>query len=278
MGAGLMSDPLADALEELTVKLGELLPSLPLDDARVNEVIALLHERDRIERELVLASDEATSARMTFDRIVRPHVWRLVALNDVRREMTAKLTPEERARFYWWSEGSAIDPRAATAMSGVAHLVATFPGARRRFDALVQAQESWTSSPERVRTRARRLHEFLTPRRVRDDLTLAAAPTDGDERTVLTTRDVEVSFAAGRRDLIVDLLSDRRVGAVPWIVMEDGERTLGEAVHGAEERFRFLLSMKALDSTRLVIVVPLASGDLELVLPPSDPSQAPPTT
>jgi hypothetical protein len=268
---------LDEALEELSVKLGALLPRLSpslsptlspsLDENATREVIALLHERDRIEQELLalgLAANEVPG-RMTFDLVVRPQLWRLVAINDVRREMVAKIAPEDRARFYWWSEGSAIDPVAASALPAVAHLVATFPDAQRRFEVLVQAQAAWTSPKPKVATGVvRTLRGFLNPRLdVDDDLALAAAPTD--ERTVLTTSDVEISFASP--NLILDLLSDRREGAVPSIVTAQGERVLGEAVSGAEERFAFVLSAKVLDSSRLVIVVPLASGDVEIVLP-----------
>ena len=91
----------------------------------------------------------------------------------------------------------------------------------------------------------------------------------------MTTSDVELSFASGGGGgtlgasprLILDLLSDRREGEVPSMILADGQRVRGEAVEGAEERFAFALSARALDSNRVVIAIPFVSGDVEIVLP-----------
>lgn len=244
-----------DALEDDAVRVRELLEA----DGEAEAIVGLLDTRARAEYELLgaaflVGTPIDPGSCLAFDAIVRPWVWRLTEANVPRRARLANVTPRLHERFWWWSEGVGIDAQAVSAMSAAAQLVARFPNARKRFDGLVRAEETWLARrPAVVRT----LRRWLAPS---EDLSLAAA--GHDERTVLTTKDVELSFVAPDR-LIIDLLADRRGAEVPSL-----GAFFAAPVANTNERFVVALREEDLDGTRLVLTLPLATGDVTLVLPP----------
>ena len=217
---------LNDALEDSAVRLAS--GALDLADLEI---------RDRAEHELLDAARRldctpesiapAMPGRAIFDDLVRPLAWK---------------------------PSSAI-----AALSEAAALVARLPAARARFESLVKAETTWTS--RLPRTNVRTLRAWLS-RADAQEVALAASPND--ERLVLATPDVEVSFVAPSR-LVVDLLADRRPGVFPELRSASGV-VAGEMVTGAEERFAFELPDALLDEPQALLVVPLARGDLEVVL------------
>lgn len=247
-----------------------------------------LAARDRAEMELLGAAfvarrpaDEVSagaSARLGFDLAVRPRAFELVAHNVERAERSSTLHPAHRSRFWWWFEGASLDPRAVTAMSAVASLVARSPEARERFEQLVRAEEAWSalaaarkisqaSTPPRAGARVVRLRDWIQRRAAGDRAGLALAAAPLDEALLLETSEVHVSFAAPDV-LIVDLLADRRPDTVPALLVPGDDAVPAAQVAGAVERFTIALAPGWLDGERIVLRLPLLGGDVEIELPP----------
>jgi len=74
---------------------------------------------------------EEEIALVAFDEALRPHLWRLTALNEWRALEVAWMNAG-RARFWWWSEASDVDPSAVDHLGAVAELIARFPEAEAR--------------------------------------------------------------------------------------------------------------------------------------------------
>ncbi len=166
--AALDREPIADALESEAFSLLEALHLEPHDSEATPDPAMLLSRftvRDQAELELLGAAFVAdcapaavaagASARLGFDLAVRPHAFKLIAHNVERAERSSWIHPQHRPRFWWWFEGLSLDPRAASAMSAVASLVARSADAREHFQRLVRAEESWAALGAARRGRAR---------------------------------------------------------------------------------------------------------------------------
>lgn len=310
--AALDRDTIAVELETEAIALLEALDGdhdggeLHGDAPRISSHLAA---RDRAEMELLGAAfvarrpvDEVSagaSARLGFDLAVRPRAFELVAHNVERAERSSTLHPAHRSRFWWWFEGASLDPRAVTAMSAVASLVARSPEARERFEQLVRAEEAWsalttarksgaapehraidegaaqsragtrpqTGTPPRAGARVVRLRDWIQRRAAGDRAGLALAAAPLDEALLLETNDAHVSFAAPDV-LIVDLLADRRPDSVPALLVPGDDDVPAAQVAGAVERFTIALAPGWLDGERIVLRLPLLGGDVEIELPP----------
>lgn len=282
--AVLEREAMCDALEDSAIRLRDAL-AIDSDDDRyaslANDAAAALEVRDHAELELLGAAfllgcspealEASSSSRRVFDEVVRPESWRLVAVNELRQAMLATLSPRVRARFWWWQAGAGLAASAISAMSVAAELVARFPNARRRFESLVRAQAAWTSAGLAATASPRRTVRTWLVRAEARDLLLAAAADD--EVLVMETPELELSFAAPAR-LVIDLLADRRPAALPWLRGSSGLVVGATSVANTNERFAFELPDAILDDRRVSLVVPLASGDHELVLPGPDRDDA----
>lgn len=252
------------------------------------EATGLLRARDDAELEVLGAAaalgcppeevESRSTVRLVFDQVVRPELWRLVELNEARQAALAHIAPRLRPRFWWWHAGSGIHPDAVSRMTHVAHLLAVFPDARARLEALVRAQAAWAArplpSPASAKPDARSLRRWLARRTApagsdRDTALLSLAAAPHDEHTVLETDDVQVSFCPPR-SLILDLLSDLRPGAQPAALLPSGGELASEAEPDAELRFVLDLPDGALDIREIAVRLPLTGGDVELILPPRD--------
>lgn len=287
--AALDREPIAEALESEAIAL---LDDLEYDESdcgeggRAGAILDHLAVRDRAEMEVIGAAlvtgrsidsiEAGAAGRLGFDLAVRPRAFELVAHNVDRAERSSWIHPRRRARFWWWFEGLSLDPRGVSAMSAVAALVARSAEARERFERLVRAEEGWAevaraerSAPARSGARVVKLRDWLERRAAggRAGIALAAAPLD--EALVLETDDAHVSWAAPGT-LIVDLLSDRRPGSAPALVVPGSEPVALARVEGAEERFAIALDPAVLGRERVVLRLPLSGGDVDVELPPAD--------
>ncbi|MCU0681434.1 MAG: hypothetical protein MUF34_04095 [Polyangiaceae bacterium] len=251
-----------------------------------------LAARDRAEFRLLGAAlvlgidpdrvEAGVASRLEFEALVRPELWRLCALNPLRRAAALAVTPALRARFWWWHQGCAIAPGAAAALPAVAALLASFPGARAQLEALVRADQAWAAAGAAARPAPRpvyTLRDWVEGRargasaeaKASEALPMAAAPAD--ERFLLDGTELQLSWSppAG---LIVDLLADRAPGEVPTLLLADGSILRAVEVEGAEERYAFTLPERAFDEARARLIVPLASGLFDLSLPPGGRREA----
>jgi hypothetical protein len=199
------------------------------------------------------ASPDEESALLVFEGLVRPEVWRLTEANEARRAAVAWMAPSHRPSFWWWSEGADVDPRAVAALPSVAHLAARFPAAAAALRALVAAQETWDDAAREPRAEAPKL--------------VLAAAAAGEEVTILDRPDVQVSWIPPG-GLAVDLVADRAPEATPSIRLPGGTEIRAEPVEGAVERFHAEVGAGPLAEGRLVLVLPLAGGAVEILLPP----------
>jgi hypothetical protein len=214
-----------------------------------------------------LTTDQET-ALMAFEDLVRPEIWRATAFNLARGEALAQIEPGQRPLFWWLSDGVAVDPRAAGAMASVAHLVARFPAARKRFEALVQVESSLAEGTANVIDFATWIARSRAAREPGGRMRVAAAPAL-DQIPVLATSDCNI-FWREPSTLIVDVLKPTRPEAVPHLTLPDRTRVHGEPVARAVDRFRFVLEPSALRGGPLVLSLPLVAGDMEVRLPAAD--------
>jgi hypothetical protein len=83
----------------------------------------------------------------TFDAYFERVRARATRLNHVRGESTLTILPPLRARFPWRFEGIGIDPQAWSSLATVAGLVARYPEAAARLEALVRVERALASAP-----------------------------------------------------------------------------------------------------------------------------------
>ncbi len=277
-------DEAADELEDAAIALREALAAGDEGEgAGVGVALAAFAGRDRAEFRLLGAAlalgrdperfEAGAAGRLEFEALVRPELWRLCAFNDARRAALAAVTPALRARFWWWHEGAEIDPGAAAALPAVAALVAAFPAARARLEALVRAREAWGSSRAARAASPRPMYTLRdwVERRDAGGPGLAEAPAlaaaAADETLLVDEADYQISWAPPD-ELVVDLVADRAPGELPALRLAEGPTWRAVAVEGAEERFAFSLPPGALDEARASLTLPLARGPIEVALPP----------
>jgi hypothetical protein len=132
----------ASSLDHVATDLIGLAPALELSQGEDRELLvervrAGLSERDRFDildrgARALLGSDDGLGATQRaalerFERTLRPHLWRLVPMNEVRETAVAWMAPTERARFWWWSQGADVPPDALDHLSDSPMLLACFP-------------------------------------------------------------------------------------------------------------------------------------------------------
>lgn len=277
------------ALEDAATTLVALLERRALgtgevtDEALREGVLAALAARDRVEHRILGATailgaapdlaPEEESAILVFEALVRPALFRMVEVNALRQERLAKIAPLRRAAFWWWSEGADVAPTAVASLVAVAHLCARFPAAADQLAALVAAQRAWDEEG-----RARRAAKVVSLggwlRRKAEEarslppqaVAMAAAQAE-EEIALVDDARFQISWAPPDT-LVIDLVADRAPFGLPMIRVGDGEPAPAIAVEGAVERFAVQLGEAVLGSARVTLIVPLAEGSIEVLLPP----------
>ncbi|APR79609.1 Hypothetical protein A7982_04956 [Minicystis rosea] len=280
-----------EAIEDAAVALHDLLERRALGKGDVTDeelsrgVREAFRARDQLELQRLGAATilgrapelgaAEESALIVFESLVRPALFRLTELNDLRREALARIAPAHRATFWWWCEGADVAPHAVASLPAVAHLVARFPAAAEMLAALVAAQRTWdeAASERRVATvvslRGWLRRRTDAARAATGAVVALAAATRDEEITLLDERDYQVSWSAPDT-LVIDLVADRAPGAVPSLRRADGSVVASVSVAGAEERFAIHADETLLSAGRAVLVLPLAGGVVEIALPPND--------
>ena len=248
-------------------------------------VTAALEARDRVEH-VLLGAERVLGAAPSLSRdqqiflvelehLVRPLLPHLTAFNELRGARAATLLPSYRRRFWWWCEGVAIAPSAVTNLAAVAELVASFPDARAKFDVLVGAAKSLRSAsaqaPAARPVPVTRLLDWVARRREgsaegRSELHIAAA-SSSERLEVASTEAYEVSWRPPA-SVIVDVHVEPRAGAVPFARLPSGRTVPSSLVPRTVHRYTIALDAAALAEDGLVVVIPLAAGDLEIAVPP----------
>jgi hypothetical protein len=252
----------------------------------IEELRARLARRDAIELRLIGAEAilgsgvelevEEESALIAFEEALRPQLWRLTAFNEWRALEVAWVPPQHRARFWWWSEASEIDPRGALHLDAVAELIARFPEAQARLHQL--------AATELLLRATRSNHHKHLPRDRSPATEAAAEVVDLSAWIRARTAPLPMAASTGLREqvlfehpaftlsllppstLLLDLLErcgpDRPLLRVGARVIE------GEPVANALERYRFDLATLG-RVTRAELVLSLESGVVRVALPPS---------
>jgi hypothetical protein len=240
-----------------------------LDDRSPNEIFLevreRLRERDRIELCLLGAErsggfqlgldDEASLA--AFDQTLRPHLWRLTALNTWRSVEASWIAPHHRDRFWWWTEAADVDPRGAVALGAVASLMARFPEVARRLEQIAATSLliDWEATAEVIDFRG------WLEAKLGGALRMAAATAR--EHVLFEHSSFTVSFLSPG-SIFVDLLEAR--GAALPAIRIDRNVFEGSPVAGAVDRYHFPLAPVA-SASRLELVVSLESGTVAITLP-----------
>jgi hypothetical protein len=277
------------ALEDAAVALVALLERRALGTGEVSDeelaggVTDALGARDRVEHRLLGAAEvlghapalgpAEESALLVFEALVRPALFRLVEVNELRRERVARLSPARRASFWWWQEGADVAPQAVAALPAVAHLCARFPAAAEQLATLVAAQRAWDDEG-RARREARVISLGGWLRRAAESaraarpsaVAMAAAQAD-EEIALVDEARFQISWTPPDT-LVIDLLADRAPGEVPAVRVGEAAPVRATAVEGAVERFAVRLDAAALAARRTTLILPLAEGPVELPLPP----------
>lgn len=221
-------------------------------------------ELRRIGAEAVLGHEPELSledeiALVAFDEALRPHLWRLTAMNEWRALEVAWMRPEHRRRFWWWSEASEVDPRGAIHLDAVAELIARFPSAERELRKLAATELLLRSDASAAVIDLGRWLRDSSP-----EISMAAA-TGQRERVLFEHSSFTLSLLPPDA-LLIDLLEPRgenlprlRIGST---VLES------EAVPDALERYRFDLTELLTVTDRVQLVVSLSSGVVRVLLPP----------
>jgi len=275
-------------LELAASRVAELAPDL-VEASEPQTVEALLEAlRLRTRAEQLLAGAEALGLRtslltedqevelMTFDELVRPHLWELTALNEQRSAELQAVAPSQRSRLWWWSEGVTLPPDTAGWMSHVACLVRSFPDAREEFEQLIAADRlldeayqgaephrSVDGDSAKVVTLSSWIKRRQVPNQAGEELLLAAGFA-GSESTLMRTPEAEVSWREPG-ELLLDLLVDRVEGQMPYLQLGHCE-VQGAQVPDCEERFSFHLDAPELSSKTATLVLPLRSGLVRIEL------------
>lgn len=204
-----------------------------------------------------LSMDEESSL-VAFEEALRPHLWRLTALNEWRSLEVAWMTPEHRSRFWWWSEAGEVDPRGALHLDAVAELIARFPEADVELRKLA-ATELLLRQPS---AEVLDLGAWL---RARSEPLAMAASTGVRERVLFEHPAFTLSLLAPDA-LLIDLLERR--GPEPPRIRIGGIVVEGEPVPEALERYRFDLKRLFAHAGPAELVLSLASGEVRTALPP----------
>lgn len=210
-----------------------------------------------------------------LEELVRPCLHRLTAWNELRGEMASAIVPGLRARFWWWCEGAGIAPSAATSLAVVAELVARFPAAQRELDALVGAARAMRAAAPVARAAApvTTLAEWAKRKRHGADAAtgeLRVAAASGEQRIdVARAADYDVMWRHPA-SVVVDVHVEPPAGTTPSVRTASGRVLAMVLVPRTIHRYVIELDDEALGEERIVVVVPLASGDVEIVVPPRE--------
>jgi hypothetical protein len=274
---------LEDEAAALVAWLEQHGPGEGSDEALAAAALPALEARDRVEHRILGAAailgrtpdlaPEEESALLVFASLVRPLAFRLVELNARRQERLARIAPQRRASFWWWSEGADVAPHALAALPAVAHLCARFPAAAEQLAALVAAQRAWddegrTRRAAKVVSLGSWLRRKTEEARAVPEAAVAMAAAHAEEEIALVEEPrYELSWAPPDT-LVIDLVADRAPGEVPALRAGAAVAAATE-VEGAVERFAVRLDEAALAAEEeAVLVLPLAEGALEIRLPP----------
>jgi hypothetical protein len=189
---------------------------------------------------------------VAFEEALRPHLWRLTALNEWRSLEVSWMTAG-RDRFWWWSEGSEIDPTAIDHLDAVAELVAHFPEAELRLKQLAATELLMRQRPNVVELRA-----WIRAR------PLALAASTGAREQVLLEHPSFTLSLLPPDVLLVDLLE---AGGPPRLMI-GGATIESTPVPDAIERYRFELDALPERAVRAELVLSLSSGEVRVLLPP----------
>jgi hypothetical protein len=188
---------------------------------------------------------------VAFEEALRPHLWRLTALNEWRSLEVAWMTAG-RDRFWWWSYGSQVDPSAVDHLEAVAELVARFPEAELRLKQLA-ATELLLQRPNVVDLRA-----WIRAR------PLALAASSGAREQILLEHPSFTISLLPPDVLLIDLLE---AGGPPRLII-GGVTIESTPVPDAIERYRFELDALPEKAVRAELVISLGSGEVRVLLPP----------
>lgn len=259
-------------LDDASVTALELAPScVTLDESLLDEelwpLLEALRTRDRVELIWLGAecagiagafSDEALAARASYDETLAPALWQLVPLGARRSTELAWMSPTIRDRFWWRARGADLPADALDRLADRQRVLAVFPEARPHFQALDAYRPRLVSLGGWIDTAndAQRTDE-------RGMLKAAAAAGGAGEISLLVHPSVQVGVRGVR--LIVDVLDDLAVGAVPELRSAEGHKPLS-AVEGTNQRFQLVLDDADRARTDARLFLPLRSGSLEVPL------------
>jgi hypothetical protein len=250
LGIGELEEHAFDALEAL-------------DRSAIEDVRRALAPRDEVELRLIGAEAilgrpphltiEEEIGLVAFEEALRPHLWRLTALNEWRALEVAWMQPEHRARFWWWAEASDVDPRAAAHLDAVAELVARFPEAEARLTKIAATD---------LLLRRPSFAVIDLGSWIRSHTLAMAASTGAREQILIEHRSFTLSLLRPAT-LLVDLLEP--CGEHPPRLYTAGAVIESTPVPDALERYQFDVASLP---ERAELVVTLESGAVRMMLPP----------
>lgn len=180
-----------------------------------------------------------------FDDAAEEVLFRLVAINDVRRELLAGIDRQHHDGLFWLSRGVDLPLDAADRMADVAALVAQFAPARAAFDDLVRTQSRSGGSTRRI-ARGARLDAWLGER------------VSGEEQIASTGR-YELRIALPGT-LILRVRAPLRNSERPVLRTAQSEYAV-EPAAGRRTHFELAIDGKLRFSSSLSLVIPFADGD-----------------
>ncbi len=279
-----------DALDGAAAAIGLSAPDIDLTEAAeravlVAQIDAALGCRHRVE--LALLGAESLAGRNPelsaeqhelvayFHDYVRPQLWRLIPIADLRAERTSQICPELRDRFWWWSQGWDVSPQGLDDLSGAAHVVSRFPEANDELTRLIRAQRLLDDGlpPAQIPAaggfgmrKVVLLHEWLAAKRSAlqpppgelDDVVGMAADDETERLLLVEDRRFTISWIEPDQvsvALLFALAEDR----LPELEL-DGRTLVAEAVSGGSRLFRFKLDRSAQATSRAILHLPFADG------------------
>lgn len=223
--------------------------------------------RDRIEHVLVeldhrrvsgIIGRDAEIRLASFEHLLRHELPRLTSANAVRDPVASAIRPDLRRRFWWWCEGAGIDANAYASLTGVAELVARFPVARERFDALAR------SAGTLERPKVVRFSDWLARRRGAEPMKVAAA-TSSESVEIARTSAYELAWRPPAT-IVLDVNEDLAPGVLPTLRTGRRERAM-TPVPRTEQRFSITLEDAELDEAQVIVGIPLATGPIDVAVP-----------
>ena len=252
-----------------------------LVDDELRPVLDALRTRDRAELLWLGAealnlgsamSDEAFAARAAFDECLAPELWQLLPLGRRRSVELEWVAPKEVARFWWRSRGAELPANALDEPAQWAKVREFFPESGEHLDALARlfpGHATRTARGEDKKDNVVSLAGFLDRRRAMHERCAAAAAgaPGAEEVPVVRVGGVEVGVVGST--LIIDVVDDLVPGSTPELVNAE-VRLPGVLVADSNQRFTIALGDEDRARSGWTLVLPLASGSVEMPLDDSN--------